>query len=377
MPVSRRRVAILMGGVSPEHPVSLASGCGVFARLDRTRYEGFPVLISRENIWLWPRGPGQFPDAMTVAQAEAWLKEPPADWNRAPFTPSVPAAEPGDMLLFPQADVFFLALHGVGGEDGTLQAFLESVGQPFTGSGSAGSRTAMDKIRSKEKYREHGIPTAPWVVIPAAQPVAEAADHVERELGLPAVVKHPTGGSSIGVVVAKTRALLEEALVTIGRDTPQILVEAFIPGREASCGVLEGSAIALPPTEIRPRKDAFFSFEEKYASDGAEEITPAEFPADVNAEMQRLAARAHAALGLSVYSRTDFIWTGSSPGAASSSRARPGIAPGGTLNALETNNLPGFTPTSMLPQQAAAIGLSYTDLVTHVIEASLAAADVT
>ncbi len=353
MSASRRRVAILMGGVSPEHPVSLASGCGIFAQLDRTRYEAFPVLISRENVWVWPRNPGQFPASMTVAQAEAWLATPPADWNRAPFVPSVPGGQPGDMLLFPQADVFFLALHGVGGEDGTLQAFLESVGQPFTGSGSAGSRTAMDKIRSKEKYREHGIPTAPWIVVSSTQPVTEAAARVETELGLPAVVKHPTGGSSIGVVVAKTRADLEEALATIGRDTPQILVEAFIPGRESSCGVLEGYAKALPPTEIRPRKDSFFSFEEKYASGGAEEITPAEFPADVNAEIQRLAAHAHAALGLSVYSRTDFIWTGAE------------------LNALETNNLPGFTPTSMLPQQAAVVGLSYAGLVTHVIETSL------
>lgn len=355
MALTRRRVAILMGGVSPEHPVSLASGCGILARLDRTRYEGFPVLISRENVWIWPRGPAQFPDAMTVEDARAWLARPPEDWNRAPFIPPVPGGQPGDMLLFPQADVFFLALHGVGGEDGTLQAFLETVGQPFTGSGSVGSQTAMDKILSKERYREHGIPTAPWVVLPATQPVAEAVARVEAELGLPVVVKHPTGGSSIGVAIAKTRADLEDALVAIGRETPRLLVEAFLPGREASCGVLEGYTPALPPTEIRPRKDAFFSFEEKYASGGAEEITPAQFPADVNAEMQRLAARAHAALGLSVYSRTDFIWTGT------------------MLNVLETNNLPGFTPTSMLPQQAAAAGLSYTGLVSHVIETSLAA----
>jgi D-alanine-D-alanine ligase len=211
----------------------------------------------------------------------------------------------------------------------------------------------MDKILSKEKYREHGIPTAEWVVIPGDEPASVAADRVERELGLPAVVKHPTGGSSIGVAVVKTRAALETALAEIGAEAPRLLVEAFIPGREATCGVLEAYRTELPPTEIRPKKDAFFSFEEKYRHDGAEEITPAEFPAEVNAEIQRLAAKAHAALGLSVYSRTDFIWTGSS------------------LNALETNNLPGFTPKSILPQQAAAVGLSYKDLVSHIIETSL------
>jgi D-alanine-D-alanine ligase len=369
-----------MGGISPEHPVSLASGCGILAKLDRSRYEGFPVLIARDNVWVWPAGPARFPESLTVEQVATILNDAPEGWNRVPFVPNSPDATPGDMLLFPQADVFFLALHGVGGEDGTLQAYLESLGQPFTGSGSLGSQTSMDKIRSKEKYREHGIPTAPWVVVSSAEPVPATADQVERTLGLPAVVKHPTGGSSIGVAVAKTRAQLEAALAEIGRDTPHILVEAFIPGREATCGVLEGFATALPPTEIRPKKDSFFSFEEKYTSDGADEITPAAFPPEVNAEIQRLAAKAHAALGLAVYSRTDFIWTGStgSPQAGSSTLGHRSEASGsavdnfgGTLNALETNNLPGFTPKSILPQQAAEVGLSYTDLVTHVIEQSL------
>jgi D-alanine-D-alanine ligase len=345
-----RRVAVLMGGISPEHPVPLASGCGILAQMDRERYLGFPVLVSRDNVWIWPAGPARFPASMTVEQAEGWIQATPEGWNRARF------GERGEMLLFPQADIFFLALHGVGGEDGTLQGFLEAAGQPFTGSGSAGSKTAMDKILSKEKYRARGIPTAPWVVLTSVDPVAPGADRVEKELGLPAVVKHPTGGSSIGVAVVKSRAELERALAEIGADTPEILVEAFIPGREATCGVLEGFPTALPPTEIRPRKDAFFSFEEKYRKDGAEEITPAEFPAEVNAEIQHLATKAHAALGLSVYSRTDFIWTGTA------------------LNALETNNLPGFTPQSILPQQAAVAGLSYRDLVTHIIEQSLAKA---
>jgi D-alanine-D-alanine ligase len=353
-----RRVAVLMGGISPEHPVSLASGCGVLSQLDPALYRGFPVLISRENVWTWPANPSRFPVNMTVEQAEAWLKASPEGWERAAFGHG---EELGEMLRFPQADVFFLALHGVGGEDGTLQAFLEEAGQPFTGSGSAGSRASMDKIESKERYRAHGIPTAPWIVFApeeyaAAAGAARAADRVERELGLPAVVKHPTGGSSIGVAVAKTRAELERAISEIGADAPRLLVEGFVAGREATCGVLEGYPSSVPPTEIRPRKDGFFSFEEKYRKDGADEITPAEFPPAVNAAIQAYAAKAHAALGLSVYSRTDFIWTG---------------AEENSLFALETNNLPGFTPKSILPQQAAAIGMSYRDLVTFVIEKSL------
>ena len=364
-----RRVAVLMGGISPEHPVSLASGCGMLARLDRTRYRGFPVLISRDNVWAWPASTAAFPAEMTREQAAAWIAEPPEGWHRARFAPD---GVPGEMPLFPQADVFLLALHGVGGEDGTLQAFLESIGQPFTGSGSAAARTAMDKIASKERYRAHGIPTAPWLTFAGDAPVAASADAVERTLGLPAVVKHPTGGSSIGVAVARTRAALEAALRDIGAqaaaDSLPVLVEGFVAGREATCGVLVGAAQPLPPTEIRPRTDTFFSFEEKYAAQGAEEITPAEFPPAVNAAMQRYAAAAHRALGLAVYSRTDFIWTGrfAEDGGPDSPDSLDG-----QLFALETNNLPGFTPTSILPQEAAAIGMTYTDLVTHVIERSM------
>src|SRR5690606_8541499 len=164
-------------------------------------------------------------------------------------------------------------------------------------------------------------------------------------------------GSSIGVAVAGTRAELEKAIAGIGAEAPELLVEAFVAGREATCGVLEGAPVALPPTEIRPKRDGFFSFAEKYTQNGADEITPAEVPPAVNDAIRRFAAKAHAALGLSVYSRTDFIWTGGDP-------------ENGGLFALETNNLPGMTPKSILPQQAAAIGMSYTDLVKHVTERS-------
>jgi D-alanine-D-alanine ligase len=347
------RVAVLMGGISPEHPVSLASGCGVLAHADPARYEVFPVLISRAGVWIWPEDPADFPAGMTAEQAQALLASPPAGWRKTPFNdmPRVP---------FPHADIFFIALHGVGGEDGTLQAVLEANGIAFTGSGGKASALSMDKIASKERYRAHGVPTASWIVLSPAEyadaaRVAKSADAVERDVGLPAVVKDPMGGSSIGVAVVKTRAELEDAIRGIGATATRLLVEAFVTGREATCGVLEGSPKPLPPTEIRPKKDGFFSFEEKYRKDGAEEITPAEFPPEVNAKMQRLAQLAHEALGLSVYSRTDFIWNPSDD----------------SLCALETNNLPGLTPKSIIPQQAAAIGISYRELVTRVIEKSL------
>ncbi len=331
-----------MGGVSPEHPVSLASGCGVLSRIDAARFDAFPVLVSRENQWVWPKRAEDVPKDLDPEGAGEFLREPPSGWGRCVF--------PG-LEGRPDADVYFLALHGVGGEDGVLQERLEQLGQPFTGSRSAGCRNAMDKIRSKELYRAHGIPTAAWITLRSGED--GAADRVVREIGLPAVLKQPEGGSSIGVAIVKSREQLDQALRELGSDSGVLLAEAFVRGKECSCGVLEGFDPVLPPTEIRPKEDGFFSFEAKYQAGRTDEITPAEFPHDVVVEIQRHAAAAHAALGLSVYSRTDFIWDGTG------------------VWALETNNLPGFTPTSLLPQQAAHCGMGYSELVSHVIDESL------
>ena len=352
MPASTRiRVAVLMGGISPEHPVSLVSGCGILANLDPGRYSGFPVLISKNNEWMWPKSVERFvgaqhaaPRQMNPTDAESILQNPPADWNRIRFP---------EFTKFPEAEIFFIGLHGVGGEDGSLQKILEDRKQPFTGSGSAGSALSMDKILSKELYAQHGIPTAPWIVLEAGEFNESGAAKVVKEIRFPAVVKHPTGGSSIGVAVVRDHTQLVDSLSSIGRDASRLLIEAFLPGRESTCGVLEGLDRPLPPTEIRPKQDAFFSFEAKYQSGRTDEITPATFPPEILAEIQTLARRCHEALGLSIYSRTDFIWT-----------------PKG-LFALETNNLPGFTPMSILPQQAAHLGIGYRELVTHILEKSL------
>ena len=374
-----KRVAVLMGGISPEHPVSLASGCGILANLDPELFVGFPVLISKDNEWVWPKDVGAQPATPVAAFDGKWIA--PAGWDAA-MAADILENTPVDWArtrfpLFnalPSADVYFIGLHGIGGEDGRLQGFLELAGQPFTGSGGLGSALAMDKILSKQLYALNGVPTAEWVVLDTTEwntdTVIASADRVEKEIGLPAVVKHPTGGSSIGVAVAHTRDELLAALTEIGKDTPRLLVEEFVAGRECSCGVLEevghSAATALSPTEIRPRKGGFFTFEEKYAQGGAEEITPAEFPAAVIERIQEFARRAHQALRLSVYSRTDFIWI---PPAVTELADIPEAL--GEIYALETNNLPGFTATSLLPQQAAYAGLSYRDLVTKVIEQSL------
>lgn len=337
-----------MGGISSEHPVSLVSGTGMLKNLDPARYRGFPILLSKENEWMWP-GPadpsGSGAIVRTVESAEqatAFLASPPPGWIRARFP---------DFPSFPRCDIMLIGLHGVGGEDGRLQGFLDLAGQAYTGSGALGSALAMDKIAAKDIYRSAGIPTGRYrVLMPAEYSGARPA--LEKEFGYPVVVKTPTGGSSIGMGIAKDAASLDALLASLGPTADRLLVEEFLPGREGTCGYLAGFP-PLAPTEIRPVKDAFFSFEAKYQKGGSEEITPATFPAPVLAEMQRLAALAHQALRLSVYSRTDFIYTERG------------------LFALETNNLPGFTPMSLLPQAAAHAGLGYRELLTKIIEESL------
>lgn len=338
-------VGVAMGGISSEHPVSLVSGSGMLGNLDRSRYAPFPILISRENTWIWPRETGNFDGRdFDAARARAYLENPPEGWVTARFPL---------FASFPFCDLLLIGLHGVGGEDGRLQGFLEMAGQPYTGSRSRGSALAMDKVTSKQIYLQNGIPTARFRVVEKPDFGGVDLEAMEGALGYPLVVKDPLGGSSLGLGIAKNRDELKKLIRDIGAGAERLLFEEFLQGREGTCGHLDDFG-PLPPTEIRPLQDGYFNFEAKYQPGRTEEVTPAGFPAAVLAEMQRLAGLCHRALQLSVYSRTDMIWT-----------------PDRGLLVLETNNLPGFTPTSLLPQAAAHAGLSYAALLDHLIATSL------
>lgn len=347
---AKKTIGVLMGGISPEHPVSLVSGTGMLRNLDPDKYQGFPILISKDNEWIWPDPvPGAGTYGIDSAEmAAACLAAPPAGWRRARFP---------DFGVFPRCDVMLIGLHGVGGEDGRLQGFFELAGQKFTGSGSLGSALAMDKITAKRIYQSAGVPTARYRVLQRGE-YAGARAQLEKEFGYPVVVKDPHGGSSIGMGIAKDAAGLDGLLASLGKTAERLLVEQFIKGREGTCGVLANFK-PLAPTEIRPVQDGFFNFEAKYQPGRSEEITPAGFPPEILARMQAIALRCHEALQLSVYSRTDFIYAPDRPEAEQ-------------LFVLETNNLPGFTPTSLLPQAAAHAGLGYAGLLSKVIEESLA-----
>ena len=241
-------------------------------------------------------------------------------------------------------DLAFIALHGTFGEDGQVQQLLEERGIAYTGEGVEESRLAFDKIRSKEKFRERGVRTPEWETIAANQ-----SPHMD----LPIVVKAPRQGSTVGVYIVRKVEELEPAIRNATKYDHELLVEKFIPGRELTIGILGDQA--LPILEIIP-KGGFYDFANKYpflnpqAGGGAEHVCPAKIDKGKTKEIQDLALRAFRALGLRVYGRVDVL-----------------LPQDGAATILEINTIPGMTEASLLPEAAAAAGISYVDLCARVI----------
>ncbi|WBF66716.1 D-alanine--D-alanine ligase [Desulfovibrio subterraneus] len=248
-------------------------------------------------------------------------------------------------------DFAFINLHGSPGEDGLVQAMLDAAGCPYQGSGPAGSFLALNKAVAKQIFVRHGLPTPEWVFLPVLP-----AEAWQPALAYPLFVKSNTGGSSLGLSRVDSQADLHAALKAIFETGDEVIIEPSVPGMEVTCGVLGDRA--LPPVLILPESGAgFFDYKAKYTPGAAREVCPAPIPEEVTAEAQRMALTAHRALGLSGYSRADFI-----------------LDPEGNLHLLEVNTLPGMTPTSLLPQEAAAVGYSFEDLIAELIKLGLASA---
>jgi D-alanine-D-alanine ligase len=329
------RVAVLMGGVSGERDVSLASGTQV-ARALRSR--GHHVVAVDTARGLLTRE-----EEERILGVGVGASPPPAD------RPDL--LESGDVTLLTrmpeleEVDVIFPALHGGAGEDGTLQALLDLVGLPYLGSGRLGCTLSMDKEISKRLFRDAGVPTPAWLTAPVE------LDRVEEELGLPVIVKPPSGGSTLGLSLAHDRNELEEAVEQARRYEDRILFEAYVKGRELTVGVVGDRT--LPVGEIIPAHE-IFDYECKYQPGMAEEIFPADLSEATAEEVRGLALAVHRILFLQDFSRVDFILDGA---------GRPWC--------LEANALPGLTSNSLLPRGAAAGGISFPELCEEIVRVAL------
>lgn len=321
------RITVLTGGTSSERDVALASAVQVVAALRSRGHEVAVVDTAR----------GYIPESDEPGLLSGVVgTEPPSIAQLRSLERGLLLSGLANLAVVRDADVLFLALHGGRGEDGTIQTLLEMVGVPYTGSGRLGSAMAMDKDISKRLFRLAGVPTADWVMAPAAR-----AD-VARQFGWPVVIKPSKQGSTVGLTVVKTPPDYEPAVSLARQYDDEVMIERFVPGRELTVGILEGRALAVG--EIIPRHE-IFDYECKYTPGMSQEIFPADLPSSTTQECCRLGVLAHEALKLGGYSRVDFRLT-----------------PEGELFCLEVNTLPGMTATSLMPQAASAVGINFPEL---------------
>jgi D-alanine-D-alanine ligase len=300
MKKKKARIAVVMGGSSAEREISIRTGTGVMRALESLGYAAQSLDYDRRFI-----------DAIR---------------DLAP-------------------DAVFNALHGPGGEDGQVQAILDYLGIPYTGSGLEAAALAMDKHLTKKLLSAEGLPTATWDLFDLS---GGTLPLLPGSLNLPLVVKPRFQGSSAGVAIVRTHEQWSQAMIGSASQYAEVVAEEFIPGREFTCGILGEEA--LPIAEIISNAGEFYDFESKYAPGGSTHIVPADIDAGLAARIGMLALSAHRLVGLRDYSRTDFIV---------SQEGRPYI--------LEINTLPGLTPTSVLPDVCSAVGIGYEALIDRLL----------
>lgn len=314
-------VAVLRGGPSREHDVSLKTGHAMISNLSQEEYTVRDIYIDRKGVW-FERGKQTSPDRVLSC-----------------------------------VDVVLLGLHGEYGEDGEVQKLLDRFGVPYAGSDSFTSYRAMHKVLAKEKAREAGLRVPEYRYIEPGDDIEAAASDIVRSFCQPVVVKPVRWGSSLGVSMVGGFQPVHDAIETLMQEGAEgVLVEEYIRGTEASVGVVEDlrnqELYTLPPIEIIPPENDFFSYQAKY-SGATKEIVPGRFSKEVSDSLQQMARTAHEALELRHYSRSDFI-----------------VSPKG-IYFIESNTLPGLTSESLLPKSLAAVGVSFPDFLSHLVGLAL------
>ncbi len=361
------RLGLIFGGRSTEHEVSVVSAQHVIAAADRERFEVVPIGVSRSGVWLtrsrteaaMERPDPPFRKQVTSSSDHGTRDEANSDaWALKRARGRGIEALRDAFSALHDVDVVFPLIHGTHGEDGTLQGLLELAGVPYVGCGVAASAIGMDKDLMKSLFRAAGIPVADYFVLRladwSADPLA-AARNVEDRIPYPAFVKPANGGSSVGVSKVRGREDLVTAVAEAGRYDAKVIVENAITGREVECAVLgNANAEASPVGEIKYTRE-FYDYEAKYLDPTTEIIAPADIPPDIVARVQEQALRAFRAIDGAGMSRVDFF-----------------LKPDGELVIDEINTIPGFTPASMYPRLWQAARVSYSSLVSRLVDFALA-----
>lgn len=340
-------VVVLAGGLSMERDVSLCSGAMVANGL---MAKGHRVLLM--DVYDGIKDSGDFSEAFEKHQQAHYEYQVPAtppDLEAIIRTNDNHGALIGANVLSicQSADVTFLALHGAMGENGQIQATLDVHNITYTGSSYSGSLLAMDKVLSKQLMEAYGIRTPKWWEVNLEQ---DDSDTLYQQIDLPCVIKPVSGGSSIGVSLVRTEAEFSQAIEMARTIEPTLLIEELITGREFSVGVLAGET--LPAIEIIPTS-GFYDYQNKYQTGLTKEVCPAMISPALAEKLSKEALKVHQLLRLGSYSRVDFL-----------------VTKAGQTYCLEANTLPGMTPTSLLPQEAAAAGIDYPELCHRLVQLS-------
>ena len=337
-------IIVLAGGNSTEREVSIASGQGVCKALRERNHKA--VLLdpyfgaSKKEENLFPAEYDVDKAADTMREMSSKLEET-MKTRKGFFGPNV-------LEICKEADIVFLALHGANGEDGKVQSVLDLMGIKYTGSGPLSSGMAMDKGITKMVFEAKGVPTPKGITLEKGKCSSQLADY---GMGFPVIVKPCCGGSSVGVCIANNQTEYQAALLEAFSYENEVVVEQFITGREFSVAVVDKKA--YPVIEIAPLQ-GFYDYKNKYQAGYCVETCPAEISSALTKEMQKYAEMGYEALNLQAYARLDFLMDDE-----------------GNMYCLEANTLPGMTPTSLIPQEAKAIGMDYPQLCEKLIEVSL------
>ena len=325
--MSKKNVAVVMGGFSDEYKVSLKSGQLIYDSLDRDLYNVYKVVILKDEWYFLNENEEKLPI------------------NKGDFSVTL---SDGAILKF---DVCFNIIHGAPGENGELQGYWNAIGQKYTGCDFYKSALTFNKKDTLAVLAKYGIPSAKSFYLRKGENINE--DKILEELGLPLFVKPNQSGSSLGISKVKAKSELAAAIEFAFKEDDEILIESFLNGMEVSVGVIDykGETIVLGITEIVPHKE-FFDYEAKYEG-ASEEITPARLDDETRYKVEKIAKHAYESLGMSGFSRSEYIIMD------------------GTPYMLEMNTNPGFSPASILPQQAKIYGISIKDLCGNEVEKAL------